>query len=108
MLTRTGNTNGVCIGSTHQSAQGKSQSKQQLLEQTKLARDPSPAEGPGGGKKEGKEEMAEGNRKDARELNASYTSILRSHTLEDGAPRANVYAELLCKLIEQEVADASY
>ena len=108
MMTRTGNTNGVCSGSSHQSAQEKSLSKQQLLEQTKLAGDPSPAEGPGGGKKVEKAEMAGGDRKDARELNASYTSTLRSHTLEDGAPRANVYAELLCKLIEQEVADASY
>jgi len=66
------------------------------------------AEGPGGGEKEGKEEMAGGDGKDARELKASYTSTLSAHTLEDGAPRANVYAELLCKLIEQEVATASY
>jgi hypothetical protein len=108
MLTRTGNANGGCSGSAHQSAQEKNLSKQQLLEQTKLAGDPSPAEGPGGGKKEGKEEMAGGNGKDARELNASDTSTLRSHTQEDGAPRANVYAELLCKLIEQEAADPSY
>jgi hypothetical protein len=113
MLTRTGYTNGSCSGcsgSAHQSAQEKSLSKQQLLEQTKLAGDPpSPAAGLlGGGKKEGKEEMAGGNGKDTRELKASDTSTLRSHTLEDGAPRANVYAELLCKLIEQEVADASY